>query len=237
LKFDINIKSINNQKTKEMKARLTYLLVFFSGVLFAQSNINLQNNKNLKVVNTTFEECTYKGKNAIKVMPTATQTEAKFVKLSNVDFTNGSIEIQVVGKRAESAGQNARGFVGVAFRVANDNSDFECFYIRPTNGRANDQLRRNHSVQYISFPDFPWHRLREETPGKYESYSDLVEGEWTQLKIEVSGEMAKFYVGGVEQPTLLVNDLKLGADKKGAIGLWVGPGTEAYFAELKVTEK
>ncbi len=170
-------------------------------------------------------------------MPTAAQTEAKFVKLSNVDFTNGSIEIQVVGKRAESAGQNARGFVGVAFRVANDNSDFECFYIRPTNGRANDQLRRNHSVQYISFPDFPWHRLREETPGKYESYSDLVEGEWTQLKIEVSGEMAKFYVGGVEQPTLLVNDLKLGADKKGAIGLWVGPGTEAYFAELKVTEK
>lgn len=220
-----------------MTTKLTILLVLLSCTLFAQNNISLKNNKKLKAVNATFEECTYKGKDALKVLPNAAETEAKFVKLTNVDFSNGSIEILVVGKRAESAGQNARGFVGLAFRVADDNSDFECFYIRPTNGRANDQLRRNHSVQYFSYPDFPWHRLRNETPGKYETYSDLVEGEWTQMKIEVNGDKAILYVGGVEQPTLLVNDLKLGADKKGAIGFWVGPGTEAYFAELKITKE
>jgi hypothetical protein len=46
--------------------------------------------------------------------------------------------------------------------------------LRPTNGRADDQVRRNHSTQYISYPDFPWYRLREETPGMYESYSDSI---------------------------------------------------------------
>jgi hypothetical protein len=96
------------------------------------------------------------------------------------------------------------------------------------------QLRRNHPVQYFSFPDYPWHRLRSETPGMYETYADLEEGVWTKLRIDVNGDMARLYVNGVEQPTLIVNDLKLGADASGKLGLWVGPGTEAYFANLEV---
>lgn len=52
-----------------------------------------------------------------------------------------------------------RGFVGVAFRVnldaSKDAPKYECFYLRPTNGRADDQVRRNHSTQYISYPAFP----------------------------------------------------------------------------------
>jgi hypothetical protein len=55
----------------------------------------------------------------------------------------------------------------------------ESIYLRPTNGRADDQLRRNHSVQYDSVPDFPWFRLRKESPGVYESYTDLEAGEWS----------------------------------------------------------
>ena len=85
--------------------------------------------------------------------------------------------------------------MGVGFRVAADAARFECFYIRPTNGRADDQLRRNHSTQYFSFPDHPWRRLREETPGLYESYADLVPSQWTSLKIEVTGDKARLYVG------------------------------------------
>jgi len=48
----------------------------------------------------------------------------------------------------------------------------EVFYLRPTNGRADDQLRRNHAVQYVSHLEFPGHRLRQESPGVYESYAD-----------------------------------------------------------------
>jgi hypothetical protein len=108
-------------------------------------------------------------------------------------------------------------------------------YIRPTNGRAEDQLRRNRSAQYFSYPDFPWYRLRKETPGQYESYVDLVPGEWTRIRIEVAGEKARLYVNGAEQPTLMVNDLKLGKGR-GAVGLWVGQGTEGYFTNLRVSQ-
>jgi hypothetical protein len=43
------------------------------------------------------------------------------------------------------------------------------------------------------------------------------------------------YVNGGPQPALVVNDLKLG-DSKGAVALWIGLGTEAYFSELRVSE-
>ena len=103
---------------------------------------------------------------------------------------------------------------------------FDCFYLRPTNGRADDQLRRNHSAQYVSEPEYGWERLRTQSPGVYESYVDLETGAWTHVKIEVSGVRARLFVNGAAQPALIVNDLKRGVTS-GAIGLWIGPGTEA----------
>jgi hypothetical protein len=107
--------------------------------------------------------------------------------------------------------------------------------LRPTNGRDEDQLRRNHSAQYVSEPDWPWHRLRKESPGVYESYVDLMPGEWTKVKVVVAGTDARLYVHGAEQPCLVVRDLKLG-DSEGGLALWIGPGTEAHFANLRVAK-
>lgn len=76
--------------------------------------------------------------------------------------------------------------------------------------------------------------LRSETPGKYESYVDLVPRQWIKLKIEVKGKIARLYVNGAEQPTLIVNDLKQPVSN-GGIALWEGQGTIAHFADLKVT--
>ena len=73
-----------------------------------------------------------------------------------------------------------------------------------------------------------------ESPGKYESYVDLVPGQWTHVKITVAGTTARLYVNGSDQPTLMVNDLKQ-PPAKGAIALWTGPGTIAHFSDLKVT--
>jgi hypothetical protein len=126
-----------------------------------------------------------------------------------------------------------RGFVGIAFRVQNYGAAFECFYLRPTNGRADDQLRRNHATQYVSHPDYPWYKLREEHPGVYESYTDLVPGVWTPIKIVVSGVRAQLYVNNAEQPCLIINDLKLG-ESEGQIALWIGAGTVAHFSEIVI---
>lgn len=160
--------------------------------------------------------------------------EDKLVILDGLQFHDGVIEVSLAGALGSHAGEAARGFVGIAFRVADDASSFEAFYLRPTNGRANDQLRRNHSAQYISYPEYPWHRLRNETPSQYESYVDLVPGEWTQVRIEVSGAQGRLYVHGAEQPVLIVSDLKLGEEREGGVGLWIGPGTDAYFRDLRV---
>lgn len=187
---------------------------------------------NKESVNASFIKTTYKEKNSIRVIPDTIRSEAKFIKLNTIDFKNGIIELDVAGKRKAGAGDKARGFIGIAFRINEDNTQFECFYIRPTNGRSNDQQRRNHSVQYFSFPNFPWHKLRKETPGKYETYTDLEEGQWTNLKIEIFEEKAKIFINGADQPTMIVNDLKLGANNSGKIGLWIGQGTEGYFANL-----
>ena len=145
------------------------------------------------------------------------------------------IEIELASKNRQGASGMARGFAGIAFRVSPDMSKYECIYLRPTNGRAEDQERRNHSVQYFSFPDYAWFRLRKETPSKYETYADLAPGEWTKVKIEVRGDKVRLYLHGNEQPTLLVNDLKLGADAKGSIALWLESSTEAYYSNLRIS--
>ena len=123
--------------------------------------------------------------------------------------------------------------MGIAFRVPDDASSYECFYLRPKNGRAEDQLQRNHATQYVSIPGYEWFTLREKSPGRYESYVDLVPGEWTRVRIRFAGKEAQLYVNGAEQPVLVVHDLKQPV-KAGAVALWVGPGTVAHFADLSL---
>src|SRR5262249_27218398 len=146
---------------------------------------------------------------------------------------DGTIEVEVAGAPRAGADPGARGFIGVEFRLQPQASRYECFYLRPTNGRADDQLRRNHSVQYVSGPDFPWERLRKENPGVYESYVDPERGGWTGFKIVVSGVKARLYVNGADQPCLIVNDLKLG-EGHGQIALWATTTTDGYFSNLTV---
>lgn len=186
----------------------------------------------LESINVKLADVTYKNKKAVRVIASG-QGETIAI-LKNQDFENGIIELDVAGTTLSNASATARGFIGLAFRTQKtDSIRYECFYIRPTNGRAEDQLRRNHSVQYISHPKYTWFKLREENPGVYESYADMVEGEWTHLKIEVKDNKARLYVNGASQPCLIVNDLKYGKSA-GAIALWVGPGTDGYFSNLTI---
>jgi hypothetical protein len=157
------------------------------------------------------------------------------VVIDGLEFSNGVIEAEIAGAPAPDAGEGARGFVGIAFRMQKDTRTYDAFYLRPTNGRAEDQVRRNHSAQYISNPAWPWPRLRKESPEKYEAYVDLEVGVWTRVKIDVRGEQARLYVHDQAQPTLVVYDVKSGAQGRGRVALWVGPGTIAHFRNVTVT--
>ncbi len=203
----------------------------------------LESVEGLRFHNVTAEPATLHGQKGLRVT-IADQTLQRMrrtgvyaqgmVRIDGLDFSNGVIEAEIAGALAPDAGQEARGFVGVAFRLQEEMETYDAFYLRPTNGRAEDQVRRNRSVQYISPPEWPWSRLRKETPSKYEAYVDLVPGAWTKIKIEVRGEQARLYVHDNEQPTLIVKDLKSGANGHGGVALWLEPGTVAHFRNLTV---
>jgi hypothetical protein len=208
-------------------AALSALVV---GPIAAQSVDRLTAN-NVSIAQTTF-----KGRSAIQLIATPAAANAtSFAGVKDASFLNGTIDVDLAGQPAAGAGAGARGFIGIAFRIQPDGR-YEYIYLRPTNGRADDQVRRNHSTQYSSHPDFDFARFRKEAPEKYESYVDLEPGAWTRYRIEVDGSKARLYVHGAEQPCLIVNDLKL-EPRAGGVALWVGPGTEGYFSNLKIVAK
>src|SRR3981189_2560801 len=105
--------------------------------------------------NVNAEGRCYKGRPGLRVIDSAPPDVAdgiQLVILNKTEFRDGTIEIELTGEPSPTAKNTApRGFVGVAFRVnldaAKDVAKYECFYLRPTNGRADDQVRRNHSTQ------------------------------------------------------------------------------------------
>jgi hypothetical protein len=183
--------------------------------------------------NVRLESVVYRGKRAVKVTEDGVVPNARaYAVVKGSSFHNGTIEVELAGQPSAAAAGGARGFIGIAFRLQNDR--YEYIYLRPTNGRADDQVRRNHSTQYSAYPDFDFAVLRQQSPEKYESYVDLEPGVWTRYRITVEGTTARLYVHGAAQPCLIVNDLKLG-DSTGAVALWIGPGTEGYFTGLSIT--
>jgi hypothetical protein len=221
-----------------MRSRTLPLSICAFAVLYPSAmraaEIALANPSRLQLKNVQGEPTIYRGMQALKLTEKDSGSGEAFAIINDLTFHNGTIDLAVSGAPSKKAPEQARGFIGVAFRMQAGGSRFENIYIRPTNGRADDQLRRNHSTQYVSVPDWPWERLRKENPGLYESYADMVAGEWTHLRIVVHGTDASLYVGAAAQPCLMVHDLKLG-DVEGAVALWIGPGTEGYFRNLKIT--
>jgi hypothetical protein len=174
----------------------------------------------------------YQGKHAVRIVEDGTVGNGEaYALVTGPEFHDGTIEVEMAGRPAAGAAEGARGFIGIAFRLRDGR--FEYIYLRPTNGRADDQVRRNHSTQYSSFPDFDFARSRKEAPEKYESYVDLEPGAWTPVRLVVHGRTARLFVHGAAQPCLIVNDLKLG-DASGAVALWIGPGTEGYFTGFTI---
>jgi hypothetical protein len=157
-----------------------------------------------------------------------------FMAWQSVDFADGVIEVDVASVLASDAPAYARGFIGIAFRI-DAAKHFESIYLRPVNSRVDDQVRRNRSIQYAAYPDFTFPRLRREEPEKYESYADMAMGEWIHMRIDVQRTQAKLFLNHAEWPSLVVNDLKLGAAQRGGVGLWIEAGTVGHFADLRIS--
>lgn len=205
----------------------------------AEVSLRLDQASQVEAHNVTVRAVDYRGHPALEVrriVSGAAPDIDTFAFVPGLDFHDGTIELEIAGSPLPDAPPGARGFVGAVFRVQVADGSFACegLYLRPTNGRAEDQVRRNHSTQYFAYPGYDFARLRREAPAQYESYVDLVPGEWTAIRIDVKGTTAKLFVGDALQPALIVNDLKRGPDSHGSVGLYVDNGTDGHFRNLRV---
>jgi hypothetical protein len=164
----------------------------------------------------------------------ATVDEPTYVKLTNLDVKNAVIEVKVLSRiQSPSPFPMARGFIGIAFRINEENTAYESIYLRPANGRSKNQFARNHAVQYYAYPNYKFDRLRKESKGEFETYADIGLNEWITMRIEVEGKKATLYLNNQKHPSFIVNEMK-GESESGSIGLWVDIGTEGYFKDLKI---
>jgi hypothetical protein len=213
-------------------------LLVFANNLHAQA-ISLDKS-NLQPVNVFMSVEKVMGKDAIRVIKDSSvqgADEPTFVRIKNIHFTNGIIEVKVLSRLLKNAPEFARGFIGISFRINDSNSAFETIYLRPVNAGVDDQVRRNHSIQYYSYPDYKFDRLRKESPEKYESYSEMEMNKWITMRIEVKDSQAKLFLDNNKQPSLIVSDLKHGSGAPGTVGFWVETGTEGFFSDLKINKE
>lgn len=64
---------------------------------------------------------------------------------------------------------------------------------------------------------------------------DLEPRVWIKYRIVIDGTKAGLFVHESAQPCLIVNEIRYG-DSEGGVALFEGPGTEGYFANLKITQ-
>jgi len=151
--------------------------------------------------------------------------------LKGVSFERWVVEFDVLGENKPGSS-----FVGLAFHALND-STYDCVYFRPFNFVAEQQINRDHMVQYVSHPDFPWHKLRQEHTGVYEKeiIPEPDPNQWLRVRMEISDTEVQVFVNGATYPALRVK--KLNTRTTGGIGFWTGTNSSGKFANLKMTPR
>ena len=139
-----------------------------------------------------------------------------FAYLEDVTFEDGVIEVDVYVE------QDARTYPGVVFRIQSQD-DHERFYIRPHRAPFYPD-----ALQYT--PVFNgiagWQLYNGEG---FTAGAEIPEGEWTHLKLEVSGTQARVTLGDSDVAALEIHDLKRG-ESGGSVGVFGPADGTAYFS-------
>ena len=211
-----------------MKTQLLIVLtVMVTCTTYAQTKIDLQNVKQFSVENRTIETMIENGRPILKL------SEAPgdgLVIVNDMTFTSGSIEFDVRGRNVMQ-----ESFVGIAFHVQ-DRIHYDAIYFRPFNFMNADTARRQRAVQYISMPDYPWEKLREQHPGKYEHKVSPVPDPdaWFHVKVVLEDKNVNVFVNQSTSPCLQVT--RLSNTQAGKLAMWVGNGSNGSFGNLVITQ-
>lgn len=191
---------------------------------------------NFNPVNVEMAETTIDGMNVLRVIKPLCNTEPDtdtYAEYKDSWFHNGIITVRMYADLQEGAPEEARGFIGIVFRAKKDHSEFESFYVRPTNGNHSDPVRRSHGCQYFSYPGYTFSYFRKHQISGFENEADIALKKWIDLKAVIYGESARFYVNDMDKPVLSVEHLKHG-DSSGMVGLYVDNATDGYFSDIVI---
>ncbi len=181
----------------------------------------------LKVVNRDIKITSQDG---VAYMKVSESNKEGIVWLPLKEFENGAIEIEMRGRDVLQ-----QSFIGVIFHGLND-STYDAVYCRPFNFFAKDSVRRIHSIQYISHPDFTWKKLRDERNAMFEKEiaSPPDPNDWFIMKLIIDKTTVKAFINKSQQPSLIVE--KLNSRSTGKIGLFTGDGSGGDFKTIKINQ-
>ncbi len=215
---------LKKNKIKTIKLFLITIQLFVGVSLFAQENEIIPDLT--KIINSDLWILHNREINVDKEVHLDGKPGNGLLWIKKPIFTNGKIELDIKGKD-----ERGKSFVGLAFHGLND-STYDVIYFRPFNFKNPD--RNSHSVQYISHPEYPWYKLRQEHPEKYENTISPVPEptDWFHVTIIIKYPTVKVFVNNSEKPSLTIEQLI--SRKEGWIGFWVGNNSEGYFKNLKI---
>jgi hypothetical protein len=233
------------------KLQISILLLACTLSVFAQKQRLTLGKQIFELHNVTGSVVKLEGKKVLKIerdlkaLPfdvnniEGTVDEPHYARLVGLeDFEKGTIEVKMYSQLQDPLPYpGVAGFIGVYFRIKEDDSAFEGIYLRPRVGRSTKQFARNRAVQYISYPHAKFDTLRKSFPaGTYEGSAPVALNEWITMRIEVNGETAEMFINDMKYSSFIVEKM-LGKHKIGGIGLYVDIGTIGYFRDLKVTKR
>ena len=188
-------------------------------------------------VHTTLQQEVLNGETVIRVTKKdkiMQFDENTLVKVKDLDFHNGTIRVKMLSRLLPDAPDFARGFIGIVFRVNEADSEFESFYIRPTNAMTDDPVRKAHGCQYFSYPGYTFAYFRKFGITEFEAPIHNGLDEWVQLTAVIRDAEARFYLNDEKDPVLTVRNMKHGQDARGSVGFFSEIGTEAFFKDLEI---
>ena len=192
-----------------------------------------------QAVHTSIENVIMSGEELLRVVKSEKindYDENTYAKVKEIDFKDGIIEVDMLSRLLPDAPDFVRGFIGIAFRIAEDDTSFESFYVRPTNSvnATDDPIRQAHGCQYFAYPKYTFSYFRDHGITEYEApiYNEL--DQWIHLKAVIEDDHADFYLNHENESVLTEDKLLHGDDRAGGIGFFVDIGTEAFFKNLSI---
>jgi hypothetical protein len=210
---------------------ISVLLSMASGKIITPDLSHINDKKIWSLINAETGISKQDGQGVMRMKPKGQSTTPSDIGLAlfeGLEFGEGTFEIDLKGK-----GKQLASFLGIAWNVV-DGNHFEAVYFRPFNFLRDDAVSRTHAVQYVSWPEYTWEKLRKSKPGVYESAVKPVPNPqgWFHARIEVTKEKVSVWVDDAKEPCLVVD--RLANRNKGKVALWVD-SKEGEFKNLKIT--